>query len=526
MIGAEIRVGARAPKVKVALAGRHRVVVAVLVAALVVRAAAMVAYGPSLFLSDSWSYLRMAWAGDLVQFAPDRPNGYSLLIKILTPGGTLVPLVALQHAAGLAVALLVYVLARKGDVATWLAAAGAGLVALDAKAVAVHQHVMPEAFFTLALVSAAGLAIWRPRDVRALAAVGALLAGAILLRTAGIFVVPVFAAYLLWARAGGRGMLVATAVLVVPLVAYAALLQSKWGTFGLSANDGWFLYGRTAELARCDRLDLATTQDHVCRETAATGGASPSYLVWDPRSPASRAYPGRGLDPATQRRSNAELRDLARKTIRDRPGAYAGLVARDFGRLFVPGTTGPSDTAIALPLRPLDKPPAFDRSARDRLLPGYRPPARVPAAALHAYGSVVTMPRPLLAVALLVAVAALVRRTRHRREVFLLAGSGTALMLGSVATVEFVARYLVPAIPLLALAGMVAAFDLLRSTRSPLRATPARQHERCQRARRSRGRVWQDSHAYVPRPAATNLRTGVPQTVHGSPSRLWTRNSF
>jgi hypothetical protein len=449
----------------VALVRRHRLVVGVLVAALAVRAAAMVAYGPGLFLSDSWAYLRMAWAGDLVQFAPDRPNGYSLLIKVLTPGGTLVPVVALQHAAGLATALLVYVLARKADVATWLAAAGAGLVALDAKAVAVHQHLMPEAFFTLALVVAAGLAISRPRDVRALAAIGALLAGATLLRTAGIFVVPVFAAYLLWVRAGMRGMVVGAAALVVPLVAYAALLQTRWGTFGLSANDGWFLYGRTAELARCDRLDLAAAQDQVCRETEAIGGASASYLIWDSRSPASRAYPGRGVDPATQQRSNADLRDLARKTISDRPGAYAGLVALDFGRLFVPGQTGPSDTAIALPRRPLDKPPAFDRSARDRLLRDYRPPARAPAGALHAYGSVVTMPRPLLAVALLVAVAALARRTRRRREIFLLVGSGTALMLGSVATVEFVARYLVPAIPLLALAGMVAASDLRRSRR-------------------------------------------------------------
>ena len=417
----------------VALARRHRLVVVVLVVALVVRAAAMVAYGPSLFSSDSWAYLRMAWAGDLVQFAPDRPNGYSLLIKMLTPGGTLGPLVVLQHAVGLATALLVYVLGRKADVATWLAAAG--------------------------------LAIWRPRDVRALAAVGALLAGATLLRTAGIFAVPVFSAYLLWARAGVRGIVVMTAVAVVPLVGYAALLQSRWGTFGLSANDGWFLYGRTAQLARCDRLDLAAAQGRVCRQTEAIGGASPSYLVWDPRSPASRAYPGRGLDPVTQRRSNAQLRDLARKTIRDSPGAYVGLVARDFGRLFVPGQTGPSDTAITLPRRPLDEPPAFDRSARDRLLPRYGPPARPPAGVLHAYGSVVTMPRPLLAVALLVAIVALARRTRHRREIFLLAGTGTALMLGSVATVEFVARYLVPAIPLLALAGMLAAVDLRRSMR-------------------------------------------------------------
>lgn len=75
----------------------------------------------------------MAWAGDPVQFAPDRPNGYSALIKLLTPGGTLVPLVALQHLAGLVVAGLVYVLARRADAPAWLSAGAAGLLALDAK---------------------------------------------------------------------------------------------------------------------------------------------------------------------------------------------------------------------------------------------------------------------------------------------------------------------------------------------------------------------------------------------------------
>ena len=39
------------------------------------------------------------------------------------------------------------------------------------------------------------------------------------------------------------------------------------------------------------------------------------------------------------------------------------------------------------------------------------------------------------------------------------------------------------------------------------------------------GRGWQCSHASGPRPAATILRTAVPQRGHGSPARRWTRNS-
>ena len=46
------------------------------------------------------------------------------------------------------------------------------------------------------------------------------------------------------------------------------------------------------------------------------------------------------------------------------------------------------------------------------------------------------------------------------------------------------------------------------------------------RDRRTRGRGWQCSHAYVPRPAATNLTISPPHSGQPSPRRRWTRNSF
>jgi hypothetical protein len=44
--------------------------------------------------------------------------------------------------------------------------------------------------------------------------------------------------------------------------------------------------------------------------------------------------------------------------------------------------------------------------------------------------------------------------------VFLLAGAGLAMLLGTAATSEFVLRYLIPVVPLLVCGGVAAAADL------------------------------------------------------------------
>src|SRR4051812_1197047 len=170
---------ARVPRV-LAVAGRHRTLTVVLAGAVVLRALSMMAYGPALFFSDSWAYLSMAWDGGLVKFAPDRPAGYPLVIHLLGPAGhALWPLVALQHLAGLATGVIVYALCLHRGVSKWLAAAAAAVVLLGGATLAVEQQIMPEAFFTLALVAALALVVWRPRDTRVLVASGLLLAGAV-----------------------------------------------------------------------------------------------------------------------------------------------------------------------------------------------------------------------------------------------------------------------------------------------------------------------------------------------------------
>ena len=448
-----------------AVAGRHRTIAIVLAGAVLLRALSMMAYGPALFFSDSWAYLSMAWDGGLVKFAPDRPAGYPLIVHLLGPAGhALWPLVALQHAAGLATGVIVYLLCLGRGVPRTLAAAAAAVVLLAGAVVAVEQQVMPEAFFTLALGGALALTVWRPRDARALAAAGLLLAGAMTLRSAALFVVPVWLVWLAFARVGRRRVAAGAAALLVPLVLYAGAYHSAWGTWGFSAADGWFLYGRTAEITRCAGLSLTRPEAAICHATERAGDRGAAFYVWSPASPANRAFGGMGPDETAQRRSDEVLGGLARKVVRDRPAAYARMVAGDVGRFFAPGagSRGVSDRAIEFPAAPVLTPPTFLATQRDRLVPGYEPRVRAGAGALRAWADVYAAPRGLLALLLAIALAGLaVRGAANRRPIVLLAGAALALLAGSVLTSEFIVRYLLPAVPLLAAAAALGGAELL-----------------------------------------------------------------
>src|SRR4051812_25638009 len=132
---------------------RHWPFALVLAAGAVLRIACEVAYHPALFYSDSWGYLAMAHRGAVVAFAPLRPSGYPLILKVLH---ALPVITTAQHIAGLVTATLVYAVCRALNVKPWLAIVAGALVALDAWAIALEQYVLSEAFFALALM----LAVW------------------------------------------------------------------------------------------------------------------------------------------------------------------------------------------------------------------------------------------------------------------------------------------------------------------------------------------------------------------------------
>lgn len=440
------------------------------------RVHAWIGFAPSImYAGDSWAYVRMAWGTSGLGTAPDRPSGYPLAVKLLTLGQP-EPIVVtlLQHGAGLVLGVVCYAILIRLGARRAVAAVVAGLVLLNAPAIVLEQHLMPEALFTLSLTTAAALTAWRPRDLRSIAAAGVLMAVALSMRTVGLFAVPVWAVCLLLARPGWRPVVVAAIAVSVPTLLYASFYQRQQGSFGLTATSGAFLYARVGEIMECEGLRLDPEASRLCRATERVRGRGVGYFLYAGDSPLKRTYGfGYAAERAERDRRDALLGGLGRAVIRRHPGRYAEMVALDFGRFFVPGigALGGSDEAVTFPVRPRVPNPGYETLTRDAVVPDYRPVVRPAGSVARRYAEIVRVPRPLLAIAglltLLAVVAFPVRRMRrrllHHRAALLFGGMGLVLLAMAAATSEFLLRYLVPSVPLLLVAGAVVLVDLFPS---------------------------------------------------------------
>jgi hypothetical protein len=469
---------------------RHWPFALVLAAGAVLRLAAEAAYRPALFYSDSWGYLSMAHGTGIVSFAPLRPSGYPLILKVLH---WLTLTTVVQHLAGLATATLVYATCSALGVRRWLATVAGALVALDAWAIALEQYILAESFFALALM----LAVWatvagavrfelsdtgesgrwssgqrlRPRGSAAIALgfAGLCLAAAVLMRPVGLFAVPAWVIWMIWVRPGIRPVLAGLACLVVPLLAYSLAHSHVTGTFGLTQANGWFLYGRVGSIASCNGIDVARDARKLCNRTAEADHENQSWFIFNRRSPARQAFGGISADSSKQSRSDRILGHFARQVIAERPGAYLKLAGTDLLKYFRPGPHAlhREDDTVEFPRTARIR--FDDPTIRHRLFPGLRTHASAPAGALRTYAGVFHTSRVLVALIVLAGLVALVLgfTTRDPRlpALFLTLGVGVGLLLGAALGAGFALRYLVPAVPALAAAGALAAESLASAAR-------------------------------------------------------------
>ena len=442
----------------------------------VVRATAMIAYRPAfLFFGDSYAYLSEA---ALPLPGAYRPSGYSLFLRAVLGGGAglepsasldlggLTTVALIQHAMGLALGVLVYVLMRRLEAPTWLAALAAAPVLLDAFQIDIEHYVMAEALFEVLVVGALLLLVWRPRPRPPVAlAVGALLAGATVSRTAGLLLIIPAILYALVRRHGARNVVALAVGFAVPLVMYGAWFQAVHGTFSLSAWDGWFLYARTGPIARCDHLDLSPELRPLCQEVPANL-RNPNYFIWNRNTVAARFEPPPGME------KNDMLRAFAIEVIRQQPEDYLRVAAGDVLHVFAPGR----------PVTPRDWPPfvwQFHPTSFPDLRGGFssfldgETIVRPLAAMLARYQTVVHTPGPFLALCVSLGVAGALlpgRRARPgRAEAFLLLSSGIAVLALPPMTGVFDYRYVLPALPLLPAAGALGALAILDRLRVPTR---------------------------------------------------------
>src|SRR6204780_3458223 len=178
-----------------ALVARALLFAVALTAGAGLRLLAMLGYPGALwFAGDSYVYL-----GPALRLRPDlsKTTGYSLFLRALEPFHSLTLVTGVQHLMGLAVAVMIYLLARRSGVSSRWATAATLPVLLDGFEIEGEHLVMAEALFTFLVMLAMLVVLWRDRVPWPAALLAGLLAScAVTVRSEGLPVLVLFPAVL------------------------------------------------------------------------------------------------------------------------------------------------------------------------------------------------------------------------------------------------------------------------------------------------------------------------------------------
>jgi 4-amino-4-deoxy-L-arabinose transferase-like glycosyltransferase len=425
------------------------------------RAVVLVAYHPALIFPDSVRYLQYAhnfttghWSADAL-----RQSGYSVLIipVVLLHDLWLIPLA--QHLVGLATAVLVYAVAIRFGVPRWLAAVGSIPVLFDPLQLVLEQYVLTDVWTAFAILAALVILVWRREGPGKLAsaACGLLLGLAVTFRDQDLIMIVPAVLYLLVAVRPWRRLLIRMAALagcfLVPVAGYLGWFDASHGQWNFTTFSGAFLYGRVADFASCEGLNLPGYERPLC-PAQPPAQRNADFYTWNPRSPQWTFQPPAGMS------RDAVVRDFSLRILRHQPLAYTEAVGRDFLYGFAPSRgAGPEQYSPAyLQFHTYVRP---DRQAYASIAAlGYPAPALRPgpAAFLTGYGRWFHVPGPVFAAGLVIALGGVIagKGRRAARDAGLLFTVGAVLvLLPPAAFATFDWRYQLPQLSLIPVAALL-----------------------------------------------------------------------
>lgn len=467
----------------VSLVKRHPWLVGLLGVGVALRAAIAYAYGPAFYFSDTRGYFEYAeW------FRPSqiRPYGYSALLNLFQPTGSVWPVIITHNLLGLACGVAVYAFVLRKGGARWLAVVAAAPIVLDGYALVLEHYLLADTLFTFLLLLGFIFLMWQDKLTVAFAAIaGVLLAGALLTRTVGVPLVALVGIYVLVRRVGWRPFVALSLAAGVPLIGYLMWFHHFNGVYSFSTWQDRWAYGRVMSIADCDNLKLDANTRPLCQRTSEVGYAyDVDFYVWSHNSPVvgvKRKY----------------IYQFVGEVIKQQPGDYSRLVARESWAYFSPGfylhreqPTGTTCPQIWQFHSSITEPGCSPRPVANSRWgdhPGEVPEEwrSAPTSFFAGYSKWITVPGPALLACLLLVIAAwaapLARRSqpvgahgrRLRWDMLLLAASGLALVVGAVATSQFDIRYGIPIVTLLPMAGALGCVSLRTAFGRVHEASPA-----------------------------------------------------
>jgi hypothetical protein len=306
----------------------HRLFIIVLTPAVLLRVDAELGYRWQAWFNDSFEYVQYT-----VHFGldPTRVSGYSIYLKFLQLFHSYALVTILQHLMGLAIAGMIYALARhRFRTPAWLATLAAVPVLYDGFEIELEHLIMADVPFLFLVTLAVTLLLWDPvPSLPRCALVGALLGVAEIMRSVGVPLLAVFAAYMIIRRISWRKVAAAIVVCLIPVAGYMGVFYLEHGQFSMGDATGVFLYARTMTFADCTKMNVPANELWLCDTTPPAERPIDQAYVWDPRTPLDR-FPPTKFSPVP----NQLAKDFAIRAIEAQPLSYARAVFDDTWRVF------------------------------------------------------------------------------------------------------------------------------------------------------------------------------------------------
>jgi hypothetical protein len=452
-------------------ARRHWLFGLVLAAALALRILTALAFRPIMwFGGDSASYLATG-----LRLIPDpaRVGGYGFMLWVLRPLHSFALVAAVQHVMGLAMGVLIYLLARRFGLPAWAATLATIPVLFDAYELQLESDALPDVPFGLLVLLALYLLLRAPGERRPARTTAAafLLGVSALLWPVGLALLAVLLVVLLAAllirRAGLVTVLAALLAGALPVAAYSAWFSIHRHQFSLTRSDGVYLWSRTMSFADCAVIRPPAAERPLCPPSGREGAPriAASLYIWNADSPVL-AMPGGRFSA----RTNRLALHFALRAIAAQPGDYAAAVAHDFALSFFWDRPVHPDAGIVDRYQFADAATAWvpatlwtpgggtlagDQAAYGN---GHPAPTRVVqpyASWLVTYQRYVYLRGTLLGVILLAGLAGMIVRRRFGGAGLPWAFAVTILLVPPLIA-DFDLRYLVPAVPAACLAAALA----------------------------------------------------------------------
>jgi hypothetical protein len=323
------RAGARALAAR-AWAG-HRLFLIVLAPAVLLRVDAELGYRWHAWFNDSFQYVQ-----NTVHFNldPTRVSGYSIWLKVLQPLHTYAVVTILQHLMALAVAVMIYALARhRFRTPAWLATLATVPLLYDGFEIQLEHLIMADVLFLFLLTLAVTLLLWDTEapapSLRRCMLIGALLGLSEVMRSVGLPLLAVFAVYMIIKRVSWRKVAATIVVCLLPVFGYAGWFYAEHGQFAMTESTGVFLYSRVMTFADCTKMKVPANELSLCTTVPPDKRPIAQAYIWTTESPLDRFPPSKFSPVPNQLAENFAIR-----AIKAQPLDYARVVAKDTLRVF------------------------------------------------------------------------------------------------------------------------------------------------------------------------------------------------